>query len=688
MIRTMKKLATLLMIQLLAGYFLLVSAPYALGESPLSGEHPDSLSEAVDGVIARIKPALVRIQVVSATPLQGREIKSKSVGSGVVFTPEGHVITNHHVVGQARRIICTLSNRKEIEAELVGSDSLADIAVIRLRTGALKELPFAQFGDSSELTVGDYVLAMGSPFAFSQSVTMGIVSNVELVMPKTFGPFNMVTIEGENVGSIVRWIGHDAAIYPGNSGGPLVNLKGEIVGINEVKMGISAAIPGNLAQDIARELIENGRVTRSWFGLEVQPLLKHSHYTHGALVGGTIESSPAEKAGFLPGDILLSVAGQEVDVHFEEEIPIFNQMMMGFSPGEEVEAMVLREGKKIALQMIPDEREYLQPKARELKQWGITASNISFLQAQEMQRRNTNGILVTSIRPGGPCSNAVPLIMKNDVIVEVDGSDVKKVEDMLSITSKITQSADKPLLVTFERRNERYVTVVKFNGNNGGERFLEVRKAWLPVSTQVLTKDIAKVLDIEGETGLRVTKVYAHSSAEKAGFKVGDIIVSLEGEKITATNPGDVEMLSAMVRQYKIGSLVMCTVLRDKKPLTLKVELTEDPNIQPDMKRYKDNNFEFTVRDMAFLDRARQNLSVTQKGALVEQVTPGGWASLAHLAVGDLILSVDDRSVTGVNSLEKIMKKTALEKQKSVVFHVIRGIHHLYIQLEPNWQVL
>src|SRR5262249_36648980 len=153
---------------------------------------------------------------------------------------------------------------------LVGSDALADIAIIRLQSDAMgkdKPLPVASFGDSDRLKVGDRVLAMGSPRALSQSVTMGIVSNLEMTLPRmTFGSFRL---DGEEVGSLVKWIGHDAQIFPGNSGGPLVNLDGQIIGINDISAGLGGAIPGNLAREIADQLIQYGEVKRSWLGVSV-----------------------------------------------------------------------------------------------------------------------------------------------------------------------------------------------------------------------------------------------------------------------------------------------------------------------------------------------------------------------------------------------------------------------------------
>src|SRR5439155_18499157 len=183
-------------------------------------------------------------------------------------------------------------DREEIEAELVGTDPLTDISVLKLKPGQPREFAAASFGDSSKIKVGDTVLAIGSPMALSQSVTLGIISNVEMIMPRLFGTFGRFRLDGEDVGALVRWIGHDASIYGGNSGGPLVNLRGEIIGINEIRFGLSGAIPGSLAHQIADEIIATGKVRRAWPGVDVQPLFKHPKAQRGGLISGVITDSP------------------------------------------------------------------------------------------------------------------------------------------------------------------------------------------------------------------------------------------------------------------------------------------------------------------------------------------------------------------------------------------------------------
>ena len=185
--------------------------------------------------------------------------RSMVSGSGAIISPDGYVVTNHHVAGNSTRIYCTLSDGERVDAVRIGTDPLADIAVIKLKLDTRKHpdrpLAAATWGDSDKLRVGDVVLAMGCPGAISQSVTQGIVANTQMIMPGS-GQFRL---DGEDVGEIVRWIAHDAVIFGGNSGGPLVNLQGEIVGINEIGVAnLGGAIPANLARQVADELIKNG----------------------------------------------------------------------------------------------------------------------------------------------------------------------------------------------------------------------------------------------------------------------------------------------------------------------------------------------------------------------------------------------------------------------------------------------
>jgi len=646
----------------------------------------DPVRKEIEQAVARVKPSLVRIQVVATQYYQGREVKYEASGSGVIISKDGYVITNHHVAGHATRIVCILPSNEEIEAELVGTDPLADISVLKLKTDGKRTFPPVEFGDSDALRVGDRVLAMGSPLAMSQSVTMGIVSNLKMVMPEAFS-WSRFTLDGEDVGSLVRWIGHDADIYPGNSGGPLVNLKGQVIGINEISFGLSGAIPGNLAQRVARQLIEKGKVSRSWLGVEVQPLLKEDKEPHGVLISDVVENSPGAKAGIHSGDILLKVAGKDVLVRYAEEIPLLNQMISQLPVGKEIEVVVERDGKQKTLKLVTTERERNELKTFELKQWGITARDISALAARELKLKSRDGVIVTSIRPGGPCDNAKPPVDAGDVLVEINGAPLRNVAEMQEMTDKITAGKAKPVptRLWFQRKTEQLLTVVQVGLKEIEDPGLEAQKAWLPVATQAITRDMAEQFGNPGLNGVRITQVYADSTAEKAGLKVGDLILAIDGDPIAASQPGDEEILNAMVRQYKIGTTATLTVLRGKDKLSVPVELVRSPKLEREMKKYRDEDFEFTARDTTFFDKESEEWSQQQPGALVTEVKEGGWAALGRLAVGDLITAVDGEPVTDVASLKDKISRVVAEKRKTTVLRIIRGIHTMFLELEPQW---
>ena len=645
------------------------------------------LRSQVEDAVAKVKPALVQIHVVYTTYSEGRELKYESMGSGVVITPEGHIVTNHHVAGHAKLIFCTFPNREEIEADLVGADALTDIAIIKLKAKTLRTFPTAAWGDSDLVEVGDPVLAMGSPRALSQSVTMGIVSNTQMTIPQWYGPYGRLEQDGEDVGTLVRWLGHDAEIHPGNSGGPLVNLRGEIIGINEVKMGLAGAIPGNLARRVAESLMEKGEVVRSWLGLNVQPRLKESELEKGVLVSSALKGSPADEAGFKPGDILLSLAGEDVNVRFDVELPLFNLVVADLPIGKPVDAVVLRGDVEMTLTMMPTVREDVRPDQSELKRWGITVRDISFVMARELKRPDRKGVYITSIRPGGPVGDAKPAITRGDVIVKADDTFLANVADLDAFTGSLglKDGETRRVLVTLERKTERIVTVVNVGIKELNDPGAEVAKAWLPVDTQVITREISTALDKPDLTGFRITQVFSGSSAEKAGLKVGDMILAVDDERMTANAPEHYEELNVWIRQYPIGDTVQLKILRDGEELTVPVELGRRPPESREMKKYTNESFEYTARDVTFFDRAKEKWEEDDTGVLIEEVKSGGWAALGQLYPGDLLQQVNGIPIPDVATLEKRMEEIATEQPDSVVFRVLRGAYTIFVELEPRW---
>lgn len=665
---------------------------HEVGQSTLQSTDEDvETRKAIDRAMALVYPALVRIDMVTVEAQDGRLKKYQGAGSGVIISREGHVITNHHVAGKAIRLVCRLSDGEEIEATLVGTDPLADIAILKMkldqRKHKAKDLSTAQFGDSDKVRVGDTVLAMGSPVSLSQSVTKGIVSNTAMIMPSLFWPFTF-KLDGEDVGTLVRWIGHDAPIYGGNSGGPLVNMEGEIIGINEIGIGLGGAIPANLAKSVAKQLIDTGEVKRSWTGLECQPQLKDSVLAKGILVGGVIENSPTAKSGLKPGDIIIEFDGVPVDCRIPEDLPLFNQLILSTPIDKTVDVVAIREDEEKVFTLTTEPRERARGEDEELKSWGITVRNFTLMSALEYQRPDKQGVQINSLRPGGPCTEAKPSLQVNDVILKVNDRPVRNIDELRAITQALIENKEErvPVLVSFERKIDKFLTVVKIGKEPHEEEPILSSKAWLPIVTQVLTQDLAEKLNLKGETGVRIVQVFSGRSVEKAGLKVGDILLKLGGERIAATQPEDTEILPTMIRQYKIGAEVMFDVMRNGEPLKITVELEKPPTPPFEQERYKDEQFEMTVRELSFEDRISQQIGEDVRGVLVERVEHAGWAALAHVALNDILLSINGEPTSDVKTVENILKNAEAQKSKRVVFLVKRGIHTMYLELEPNWE--
>jgi len=321
--------------------------------------------------------------------------------------------------------------------------------------------------------------------------------------------------EGEDVGSLVRWLGHDAPIYGGNSGGPLVNLKGEIVGINEISMGLGGAIPGNLARRVVEQLRLHGKARRAWLGFEVQPLLKETKPDRGVLVSSVLDDSPAAKAGLKSGDLLVRVGEKPVRVRHEEELPAFTGLMSDLPIAQETPFTVLRGGEEKVLRVTPTEREELRPRQKEQRQWGITGRNLSSVLALELKRSSQDGVLVTSVRPGGPAGEAKPPLQMQDVLVRVNDEPVPSVEALSEITKRLTAGKKEPVpvLATFERKARRHVAVVQLGVRELQDPGLEASKAWLPVETQVLSRELARQFGDPTLKGYYITRVHPGSIA-------------------------------------------------------------------------------------------------------------------------------------------------------------------------------
>ncbi|CAM2985382.1 protease Do [Ectopseudomonas mendocina] len=283
----------------------------------------------------------------------GRQREAQSLGSGFIISPDGYIMTNNHVVADADEIIVRLSDRSELEAKLIGADPRSDVALLKVEG---KDLPVVRLGKADDLKVGEWVLAIGSPFGFDHSVTAGIVSAKGRNLPSD---------------SYVPFIQTDVAINPGNSGGPLFNLQGEVVGINSQIftrsggfMGLSFAIPMEVAMQVADQLKADGKVTRGWLGVVIQEVNKDLAESFGlekpagALVAQVLEDGPADKGGLLVGDVILSLNAKPIIM--SADLP---HLVGGLKPGEKAELDVVRDGSRKKLDVtvgtLPEEGQEL-----------------------------------------------------------------------------------------------------------------------------------------------------------------------------------------------------------------------------------------------------------------------------------------------------------------------------------------
>jgi serine protease Do len=658
----------------------LIGASFVLFVAGITSAWAQSLDKAVD----QVRPALVRIFVVESSFEQGRESLEQIAGSGVVISPDGYIVTNHHVAGWAKRIFCTLPTKERVEADLIGTDALTDISVIKIRSASGTVYPFAKWGSSSKLKVGDPVLAMGSPLALSQSVTKGVVSNTELTMPDYMGSGAM-TLDGEDVGSMVLWIGHDAKISPGNSGGPLVNLEGEVVGINEIEFGLGGAIPSDIAHEVADEIIRNKGIKRAFLGISVQPLLQGITGNQGVLVCDVIRGGPADKAGVKSGDVIIRVGDNNVYVRYNEQMPAYNRMVAALPVGQAVKVSVLRDGQPLDVTVTPTDRKSAESHPKELKSWGVCVTDISESEAQAM-KRTTDGVMIYSVRPSGAAGIAKPAIAEYDIVTAINNQPVKNVSDFVRITDTLMASG-KPVavLLAIERDGEKLVTVTNLGVKDTEDKGLETRKPSLGIGTQVLSPEIAKALNVEGRTGFRVTRVNKGSSAEKAGLKVGDLLFAVDGIHLEASQPEDAEELNELIRQYDIGSTVKLALIRGVAKQTLSIKLTEPDRNAREMKRYRDTNFEFVARDLTNKDRAERELDQKADGVWIEEVTSGGWAALGKLKPGDVVLSISGKTVSNVDTMKELFKEITTSRTKSVIVKVLRSDGITFVELEADW---
>jgi len=371
-------------------------------------------------------------------PLPRGPSRQSTLGSGFILDRAGLIVTNNHVVEDAKKIVVRLSDEREFEAKVVGRDPKTDIAVIKI--DAEGNLPTAPLGDSDQLEVGEWVLAIGNPFGLEHTVTSGIVS-----------------AKGRRIGAgpYDSFIQTDASINPGNSGGPLINMQGEVVGINTAlfgrgggNIGIGFAIPINLVKELLPQLKEKGKVTRGWLGVVIQrvtPAITESfglEKATGALVVEVSKDGPAEQGGVKVGDVIIEFDGREVKE--SNDLPI---IVARTAVGTEVSVKVLREGEEVVLSVtigeLKEKQLFASPKLE--RKLGLIVQEVTPQIAESLGLEGTEGVVVTSIEPGGPGDEAG--FRSRDVILEIDRQPISDLKDFRIATVKIKKEKSVIFLV-------------------------------------------------------------------------------------------------------------------------------------------------------------------------------------------------------------------------------------------------
>jgi serine protease Do len=657
--------------------------------SPLLRSAAPSEAPAQPGMLVQVFPAIVRIEAIQLRPLDGHLTKSWTAGSGVIITPQGHVLTNCHVSEDVDTFRCYLYDGQHVDAHRVGQDPATDIAVLQLDLSQLKKdsgpLPVAGFGDSDRMEPGDTVFALGSPGFLAQSVTRGIVSNPSLVLPeRTLGK---MYLRGEDVGMLVRWILHDASIFHGNSGGPLVNDRGEVVGVNELGVfNLSGAIPGNLAHAVALQLIAQGHVVRGWSGLTVQPRLESDASDVGVVVSDVVPDSPAAKAGLEPGDVVLACDGIAIEGAQEIAIAHFYRLEMGRLPGSLFRVEYLRGEERRSAQVVLAVREPAQADDVELREWGAVVRDLTLAVVRDQQLPDRQGVLILNVRPGGPSGQAEPELRRGDILIAVDGRPVADVAALRHLTGQLFPNSEEaffhPAIATFRRDGAVLETAIDLRNTNPHHIAPSALKAWLGVESQPLTPKLNKRLGINSDDGgARITRVYEGTDAEKAGLRAGDVLLQLDGVPISERRSEDSEELGRQIRQYKVGSSASILVWRDGKEMTVPVTFELQPKPAAEMPMWEDEKLEFEVRDLAFDDRTRLQLAPSAKGALVATTTPAGWAELAGLEGDDLITSAGGKPVATAEDLHHARDDAVKAGKHWWVLQVNRRGETLFVEI-------
>ncbi|MFA6289661.1 MAG: trypsin-like peptidase domain-containing protein [Opitutaceae bacterium] len=386
-------------------------------------QRPDDFRRVINRAKENVFPAVVYLRCVVENFEMGKRLRHGISGSGVVISADGEVVTNWHVVENALEVRCLLNDGRAFDAEVVGSDKDTDIALVRLKLPAGEKVPFAVLTDESPLQEGDFVMALGAPWGLNRSVSFGIVACARRYLP-----------EGSEYST---WIQTDASISPGNSGGPLVDTSGRVVGINTrgaMQGGdMGFAVPAGIVKLVVPRLRAAGTAGWAWTGLQLQPLRDFQRNItfpgdSGVIVAGTDADSPAREAGLKPHDRLLAVAGQPITALMEEDLPEVRRRLALLPVGTPVPLKITRDGTELTLSLTSRAKGKVLGEELSCPRWDFTVKQVNQFEVPDLHFQLPAGLYVRGVRSPGNADGSG--LRPRDLLLRINGIPVSRIEDV------------------------------------------------------------------------------------------------------------------------------------------------------------------------------------------------------------------------------------------------------------------